>query len=250
MPVECDEEEIEQGFQSTMEAQYYGTFTKSYGMIVTFPDQEEPTVGAGPIITFLIFIGLALLVIFGTVVDRTDLFRNPTYVVSPEQINEECCVQYTSDDHNRKTKLGNFFSSFSVPRNFTRIFFDDFTMQKELRVFNGVFVISLILVILNNIYFISAMYGIVESSRLLTYEQKFPEFILLRLHLSYDIYFFSIGFIFTAKIWSLYFVNHHKGSIFIELLRLIYRRFIPMIFLLLFSLFMFQFVGSGPLYQF
>ena len=91
MPTNCDQEEIRQGFLSTMEVQYEGTFEKSHGLIVTFPDHEEPSVNAGPIITFLIFIGLCLLVIFGTVVDRTDLFRNPTYVVNVAQVNEEEC---------------------------------------------------------------------------------------------------------------------------------------------------------------
>jgi hypothetical protein len=237
VPSGCTEEEIRDGFESQMENQYVDSYSRSEGLTVTFPDSKEPTIGPGTIMTIIIYSIIGIIIIFGTVVD-----------INAE--NADARRESVIDEHQKKTKLGNFLRSFSIPRNFSRIFFDDFTMNNELRIFNGIFVISLILVILNNIYFISIMYGIVEGSKLQDYESLFPQFTLLRLQLSYDAYFFSIGFTCCVKLWTLFFVNEHKGYILVELFRYMYRRFIPMVFLLLYAMFIFQFMGDGPLYQF
>lgn len=78
-------------------------------------------------------------------------------------------------------------------------------MQRELKIFNGIFVMAFILVILNNAYFVSAMYGIVEASGLGMYTRRFPQFVILRMPLTYDIYFFSIGFTTCVKLWTNYY---------------------------------------------
>mmetsp|Transcript_6554 Transcript_6554/g.6111 ORF Transcript_6554/g.6111 Transcript_6554/m.6111 type:complete len:139 (-) Transcript_6554:1290-1706(-) len=134
-----------------------------------------------------------------------------------------------SNDYLKKTKIGNFMSSFSIPRNFNRIFYEPFGMQKELRVFNGVYVYSFILVILNNTYFVSSKYGIVESSRFSKEMASIFHFFLLRFHLVYELYFFSIGFISCIKIWSMYYLADYKEFMFLEVFKLIYRRWFPMV---------------------
>jgi len=111
-------------------------------------------------------------------------------------------------------------------------------------------VLSLILVILNNVYFVSAMYGIVEASKLTEYETQFPQFIFLRLSLAYEIFYFCIGFTSCVKLWTNFFKCGQKGSVAFELLRLAYRRFIPIAFLLAGVIFLFPHFGYGPLYQF
>ena len=250
MPSQCTQEDIRERFESDMIRQYSNLFENNEKLDVSFPDQETPSVGIGTILTLILFFILLLIIIFGTIVDRTSILQNPAYV-HPLVNRESEEEQYNSNnDYLRKTSVGNFFSSFSVPRNFNRIFYEPFRMQKELRVLNGVYVVSLILVILNNTYFISSMYGIVEGSSFTKYKSNLFHFILLRLHLVYELYFFSIGFICCIKLWTMYYLNNYKGTMLLEILRLIYRRWIPMVFIILYSVFIFQFTGSGPLFQF
>lgn len=178
-----------------MQRQYNDVFPNPGKLIATFPDKINPSIEIGTI-AFMAVSGLIiLLVVFGTVVDRTSLFENSAYH-RPIQIHDNEVTLYESrNDHLRKTKIGNFFSSFSVPRNFGRIFYEPFAMQKELRVFNGVYIFSFVLVILNNTYFISTMYGLVEQRQFNMTIQNISHFMLARLHLVYELYFFSIGFI-------------------------------------------------------
>lgn len=48
----------------------------------------------------------------------------------------------------------------------------------------------------------------------------------------------------------MYYVNDYKGFMFLEVFKLIYRRWLPMGFIIMYALFVFQFTGSGPLFQF
>jgi len=229
--------------------QYKNSFKESKPLSVTFPDKEHPRFNIGTILTLVLFSILLILIIFGTIVDRTELFQRAGY--NPLRRGQSNSSEASSqEDYLRKSNMGNFFSSFSVPRNFKRIFIDNFAMQKELRILNGVYVISLILVILNNTYFISSMYGIVEAGSQGVYQKNIFRFILLRLHLVYELYFFSIGFICTIKLWTMTHLNNYQGYVFLEIIRLIYRRWIPMVFILLYTMFILQFTGKGPLFQF
>jgi hypothetical protein len=254
VPDQCTEDEIMGGFEPQMKEQYSDQYTKSIGLTVSFPDKEEPSANVGTFITISIFILVTIMIIVGTIVDRSNMFNNNIHVpravpdINADDGDER--RELAAEEHQKKTKVGNFFRSFSIPLNFRRIFYDDFTMNNELRIFNGIFVIALLMIILNNIYFTSIMYGIVEGSKLEEWESKFPHFTFLRLQLSYDAYFFSVGFACCVKLWTLFYVKEHKGYVLVELFRYMYRRFIPMMFLLLYALFIFQFTNSGPLFQF
>mmetsp|Transcript_17297 Transcript_17297/g.19351 ORF Transcript_17297/g.19351 Transcript_17297/m.19351 type:complete len:247 (+) Transcript_17297:346-1086(+) len=231
-----------------MELQYKNVFKESKGLSVTFPDREHPNINIGTVITILVFLFLGMFIIFGTIIDRTSLCQRSGYVAPQRRENDQ--NEDSSNDYIRKNAIGNFFSSFSIPRNFKRIFIDSFAMHKELRVLNGVYVISLILVILNNTYFISSMYGIVEATSMINGHKNLFNFLLIRLHLVYELYFFSIGFICTIKLWTMTHLHHYNGYVFMEILRLIYRRWLPMVFIMLYTLFIFQYTGTGPLFQF
>jgi hypothetical protein len=253
VPIKCSNEEIREGFEQQMENIYSDTYHKSHGLTVTVPDEQEPKASVGTVLTIIVYSAIVLLVIIGTFVDRTSIFdkTTPSPVDSIREGSLDHIVQDTPFKDNNKNKIGSFFASFSVPQNFKRIFLDKFSINSELKVFNGIFVTSLIFVILQNVYFVSGMYGIVDSSTISNYETQFPQFILLRLHLIYEIFFFSIGFITTAKIWTnFYFYNHCKASPVFEILRYMYRRFFPMVFLILGTVFLLQFMGNGPMYQF
>lgn len=193
-----------------MEEIYSDTYHKSHGLIVTVPDEQEPKANVGTIATIIVYSAILLLVVVGTFVDRTSIFdkTTPVSVSNNRESSLDHIVQDTPFKENRKNRIGSFFASFSIPQNFKRIFLDKFSINSELKVFNGIFVTSLIFVILQNVYFVSGMYGIVDSSSISNYETEFPQFILLRLYLIYEIFFFSIGFITTAKIWTnFYFYN-------------------------------------------
>lgn len=250
VPANCTTEEIRQGFEGQMEQLYSNSFVESLGLNVSFPDTEYPDLNIGTIVSMSAIGALVLLTIIGTIVDRTSLFNKS----APPTLNINCCQQDdvlpTSCRVNNKCRTGSFFASFSIPRNFSRIFIDDFSMQKELKIFNGIFVLSLVFVILNNVYFVSAMFGIVESSSMANYQSKFPQFVLVRLHLAYDIYYYSLGFTCCVKLWTNYFSNNHKDSVWVELPIYMYKRFIPMAFILVISIFLFPFFGTGPMYQF
>lgn len=249
VPSSCSEDEIRDGNQEGFEKQYSSVYYESKGLLVSFPSDKSQSVDALTIIGIAIWSVVCILVIFGTVVDKTSLCSRASIVEPPSSPNQEG----EGDDRRvtaQKTKLGLFLSSFSVPLNFSRIFIESSTIQKELNVFNGLFVLSLILVILNNVYFVSAMYGIVEASKLTEYETQFPQFIFLRLSLAYEIFYFCIGFTSCVKLWTNFFKCSQRGSVAFELLRLAYRRFIPIAFLLAGVIFLFPHFGYGPLYQF
>ena len=249
IPALCSEQEIQEAYQATIEQQYRDTYETSHGLKVSFPEENEPSYGVGSIISIVIHGIALLLVIIGTVVDRTSLWTKTTTVPNPnyEEDGEE---RHALSIQQTKTKVGCFLSSFSVPRNFQRIFTDRFTMQKEMKIFNGLFVISLIFIILNNSYFVSIMYGIVGGSKLKDYEKPFPQFIFLKLRFVYEVFYFWIGFTSWIKIWTNFYSNDQKGNVSFEILRLGYRRFIPQAFLLVWTIFLFQHWGNGPLYQF
>ena len=249
VPALCSQQEIKDANQEGIEKQYQGMYETSHGLEVSFPEENIATYGVGSIISITVHAFVVILVIVGTIVDRTSLWTKTTTIVNPN--NEENGEERESISISQtKTKVGCFLSSFSIPRNFQRIFTDSFTMQKELKIFNGLFVVSLICVIFNNTYFVSIMYGIVEGSKLKEYETKLPQFIFLRLRMVYEIFYFWIGFTSWVKIWTSYYNNHQKDNVAFEILRLGYRRFIPQAFLMLWTVFLFQHWGAGPLYKF
>jgi len=249
VPVKCSADELRDAYQPIMESTYQGDFNKSNGLYVTFPDEVEPTMKYEAIIAITIFSVVALFVIFGTIVDRTDIFGKQ-HVPVPTEEEEDENRRRESVSLQNKSKIGLFFSSFSIPRNFGRIFIDNFSMQKELKIFNGLFVVSFVLLVLNNVYFVGAMYGIVENAKFSDYEHKIPEFILLRIRLVYEIFYFSIGFTSCVKIWTNYYNHDKTENAAFEILRYVYRRFIPQAFLMMGTLFLFEYFGHGPLYEF
>lgn len=246
-----------------MQASYADVSAYTKDLIVTFPDKVEDNeqVGFEAITAMSIEFIIVGLIIFGTVVDRTTMFNcNKVAVAVPQEEQDEDSDEDRQNvqDYRRsseivlqsKTTIGRFLSSFSIPRNFSRIFIDNFSLNRELKIFNGLFVVSFLMVIYNNIWFVGAMYGIIENTRFSEYEHKFPEFTLLRLRLSYEIFFFSIGFTSAVKMWTNYY-NHDKNeNVVFELLRYSYRRFIPQAFLIFSTIFLFAFYNHGPLYQF
>lgn len=201
VPVKCTKEELQDAFEEYMEQQYQ--YDKSNGLSVTFPHEEEPSMGYEAIIALSVYLLSIFLVISGTIVDRTSVCNKAIKVEPKPKVPQEQNQENPEDEEEvrdsitlleSKNKPGCFLSSYSIPRNFTRIFIDNFTMQNELKVFNGLFVLSLMLVIYNNVYFVGIMYGIVQNARISEYEHEIPEFILLRLRLVYEIFFFCIGF--------------------------------------------------------
>jgi hypothetical protein len=240
-----------------MKFEYKEDYNKSDGLIVTFPDEEEPKLGFEAIIAISCFSIVILLVILGTIVDRTDLLTKsdapPPQSIDEDEDDEDAVVDHRRESEyvtQSKTKLGCFLSSFSIPRNFSRIFIDSFSMNKELKIFNGLFVVSFMMVLLNNIYFVSTMFGVVENARFSEYEHKFPGFLLLRLRFAYEFFYFCIGFTSCVKIWTNYYNNDKTKNVAFEMLRYAYRRFIPQAFLIFGTMFLFEFFGHGPLYQF
>jgi hypothetical protein len=176
----------------------------SQGLIITFPDEEKPTVKYPTIITLILVFIILILVIVGTVVDQTSLFELKN--TSESDTSDRGSSFYTNRESlynlHRKNKMGLFLASFSIPRNYSRIFLDPFSMPPELAIFNGLFVIGFIGTVFHNVYYISVMYGITESSKLSEYSEKFPHFLVLRSGFAYELLFFSIGFTFCVKLMN------------------------------------------------
>ena len=249
VPAKCTQTELEDAYEPIMKEVYSDVYDVSNGLTVTFPNDNRSKIRFESIIMISLIFIFMILVIFGTVVDRTDMFNKIHRTLSQNENDEQEPFRENHQIVLKKTKVGWFFSSFSIPRNFNRIFIDDFSMQKELKIFNGLYVVSFMLVMYNNVYFQSALYGIVENTRFSDYQHKFPEFILLRLRPAYEIFYFCIGFTCCVKIWTNHYNNKADNAI-LDTVRYTYRRFIPQAFVIVGTMFLFEYLGHGPMYQF
>ena len=85
---------------------------------VMFPEEEKYTVKTGNALAITLFAFLLFLCIFGSVVEYTDLFGRPLISDSEEINDEERDKRIVAS----KSPLGKAFLSFSISRNFKKIF--------------------------------------------------------------------------------------------------------------------------------
>mmetsp|Transcript_33588 Transcript_33588/g.38618 ORF Transcript_33588/g.38618 Transcript_33588/m.38618 type:complete len:127 (-) Transcript_33588:1808-2188(-) len=78
VPSSCSEDEIRDGNQEGFEKQYCSVYYDSKGLLVSFPSDKSQSVDALTIIGIAIWSVVCILVIFGTVVDKTSLCSRPS----------------------------------------------------------------------------------------------------------------------------------------------------------------------------
>ena len=103
---------------------------------------EETEYSASKYIGFIFFSLLLAICLFGILVEYTSLFNRPTVE------NEEPA----KDVADQKTTLGKAFVSFSFIRNARKLFWAPFNYKDNLRVLNGVRVLSMCYVVLGHSY--------------------------------------------------------------------------------------------------
>lgn len=89
VPDKCSADDIKNGYEEAMKAQYNATYHTSNGLYVSFPDEQEPKMSIYTIITLAVFILSILMVIVGTVVDRTSYLDKPTNEIVRPNVNDD-----------------------------------------------------------------------------------------------------------------------------------------------------------------
>ena len=130
--------------------------------MITFPgeEQENETLRGKDIVAVLFFGTIIFLVFFGILVEKTALFTRPRFV--PKEL-PEGATKAQREKHEdqervrRKTVCGRCFLSFSATRNMYKLIYARGEGDSNLKVFNGVRVLSITYVILGHAYY----YGVI-----------------------------------------------------------------------------------------
>lgn len=195
---------------------------------------DTKDISAGNVVGFIFFGLLVLLSILGIITEYSILFDKPNA--------EDQKVE------NRKTKLGLVVLSFSFSRNITKIFWgpkakpDDF-----LTVFNGLRVISLLVVMLGHGYSsilespVSEVYGI---QRIL---QPWSFAFIPGGFFAVDVFFFLSAFLGAYLMLTKFFTKKSMSFLLIYFHR-IYRIVIPVGLVIALFMTFYQYLGDGPVW--
>jgi len=230
-------------------AQALNQFVQSQGVMISgrliFPYTEPPQVKAGNWVGFFGFGFLALLCIFGIIVEYTNLFGKVDYTDVEESQKDKVLVH-------SKNPLGKLFISFSFSRNLRKMFWTPQNKGDYLSVFNGIRVISMGYIIFGHIHESFGVLPIANGQEMAKIQTSWYGIFIMGAFYAVDVFFFLSAFL-GAYLMIPKLQNSNLLSLILNFVMIYIHRFIRLIptlalFICLMLTFL-NFLGNGPLWE-
>lgn len=234
LPVECHADELDIISQAIVKASD-GLIGSAY---FYFAEETTPKMTGWRVFGIIFFTLLAAVCVFGVVVEYTGIFDK--YRPDPENP--------PKDVVEHKTVLGKAFVAFSPARNMRKLFYSPFNDKDNLKVLNGVRVLSMLYVVLGHAYFnvlimpTSNTYWIPQIVQPLWFQVIPGGFFAV------DVFFYLSGFLGAYLM-----INKFYGKKSMNFAMIYFHRFYrlaPTVFLLImFAMTFVTLMGDGPVWS-
>lgn len=234
VPVECTKSDMKVVSQALISIGGGSVYDAEFKI----PKDIKVDINGWRILGFIFFFALAALCLLGTIVEYTTMFdRYSSRNKEPPK-----------DPAHKKTILGKAIISFSPTRNIYKLFYSEFDDKDNLRVLNGVRVLSMLYVIFGHAYFNTLQYPLTNPTYVLEVVQPAWFQIIPGGFYAVDVFFYLSAFL-GAYLMLLKFEKSRRVP-FVMVYFHRYYRLAPTVFLLImFVLTFYELLGSGPIWH-